>query len=167
MADVNDPNQPQEEGMSPENLSPEDLANADMSPEEIAAIFDFTPGQTQKYEQLEGDSDDQELGQEDVAAASEEEALAAMDIYSKLDYAIANHRHIMMTYQKVTRGGEPTMPAETYVCSPAEIGSHNKSGGGGYLWAEVISREGSGTLGIKSFFLSQIDDVKVLNTTFI
>ena len=164
---MSDTNQPPDGNFGPEDISPDDLVNADMPLEEIAAIFDFTPGQEQKYAQLEGDSEDQELGQEDVAAASEEEALAAMDIYSKLDYAIANHRHIMMTYQKVTRGGEPTMPAETYVCAPAEIGSHNKSGGGGYLWAEVISREGSGTLGIKSFFLSQIADVKVLNTTFI
>ena len=164
---VDDPNQQQGENIDPSNMSPEDLANADMSPEELASIFDFSPEQQQKQAQLNDDSQEQSLEEEEIAAASEEEALATMDIYSKLDYAIANKRHIMMTYQKVTRGGMPTMPAETYVCEPAEIGSHNKSGGAGFLWAEVISREGPGNLGIKSFFLSQIADVKVLNTTFV
>jgi len=161
------PNDPLDENGNPSDMSSDDMANADMTPEEIAAIFDFTPGQQQKQAQLEDDTQEQELAEEEVAAVNEEDALEEMDIFSKLEYAIANKRHIMLTYQKVTRGGMPTMPAETYVAMPAEIGSHNKSGGAGFLWAEVIQREGAGNLGIKSFFLSQIVDVKVLNTTFV
>ena len=156
-----------DENVDPSNLSPEDMANTGMTPEEIASIFDFTPGQQQRYDQLEQDETDAALEQEEIAQRTEEETLAGMDIYSKIEYAIANKRHIMLTYQKATRGGMPTMPAEVYIAAPAEIGAHNKSGMSGFLWAEVIQRESSGTLGIKSFFLSQIADVQVLNTTFV
>lgn len=107
----------------------------------------------------------EELGELQALAASEDlqspeeqimpEELAVSNMYDLLPIAIANYRHIQITY--TNRRSE----IKQYVLEPYEIGG-NKSHPAGYLWGWDTYADT-----IKSFLLANISDIQLLNTTFI
>ena len=100
--------------------------------------------------QLEALAQAQELAEEDVPAE-----ITVTDPLDLIPMAIAEARLIQMTYQN--RKGETKM----YTLEPYEVGG-NRSHPAGYLWA--FDRN-AGT--IKSFFLSNILEVTMLEEEFI
>lgn len=113
--------------------------DVELSPEEL--------GQLQALAQ----SDDVETPQEQLMP----EEMEVSNMYDLLPIAIGNYRHIQITYTN------RRMETKQYVIEPYEIGG-NKSHPAGYLWGWDIYADT-----IKSFFLANISDIQLLNTTFI
>ena len=83
------------------------------------------------------------------------EELSVTDVLQLIPIAIANNRMLQIMYTK--NNGE----IKSYVVEPYEVGG-NKSHPAGYLWG--FDRN-VGT--IKSFFLSGLIDIQILEETFI
>jgi len=84
----------------------------------------------------------------------EEEAVTS--IFDLIPIAISQRRHLQITYTSIHKG-----TTKDYVIEPYEVGGHG-SVAGGFLWGWDIE---VGT--IKSFYLSQISSIELLDTTFI
>lgn len=107
----------------------------------------------------------EELGQLEALAQADDiqtpeeqimpEELQVTNMYDLIPIAIANYRHLQITYTN------RRLETKQYVIEPYEVGG-NKSHPAGYLWGHDIYADQ-----IKSFFLSNISDVQMLNTTFI
>lgn len=100
----------------------------------------------------------QALAQTDDVIEPEEQVLPEETILSPLELipvAIANRQHLQIEY--TNRHGE----TKQYVIEPYEIGGAG-SHPAGYLWGWDISADQ-----IKSFFLSNISSVELLETIFI
>lgn len=106
----------------------------------------------------------EELGRLEALANSEEivepseQILPEETILSPLElipYAIANNQHLQIEY--TNRRGE----LKQYVGEPYEVGGAG-SHPAGYLWLHDINADT-----IKSFFLSNISDVQLLETFFV
>lgn len=98
------------------------------------------------------------LAQTDDVIDPEEQVLPEEEILSPLELipaAIANRQHLQIEY--TNRRGE----IKQYVIEPYEIGG-NKSHPSGFLWGWDINADT-----IKSFFLSNLSDVQLLETVFI
>ena len=85
----------------------------------------------------------------------EEEAIVT-DMFDLIPIAITQQKHLQITYTGVHSG-----MSKDYVIEPYEIGGH-RSVPAGFLWGFDIAM---GT--IKSFYLSNISDIQLLETTFI
>jgi len=95
---------------------------------------------------------------DDVTEAEEQvlpEELQVTNPYELIPIAIASNRHLQITYTN------RKMEMKIYTIEPYEIGG-NKSHPAGYLWGWDIAADT-----IKSFLLSNISDIQLLNTTFI
>lgn len=117
---------------------PEDGEDIQLTPEELGKL--------------------QALAQADDVIDPEEQVLPEEEILSPLELipvAIANRQHLQIEY--TNRRGE----IKQYIGEPYEI-SGNKSHPAGYLWMWDINADT-----IKSFFLSNISDVQLLETIFI
>lgn len=106
----------------------------------------------------------EEIGQLEALAQTEdiiepeEQVLPKETISSPIELipvAIANRQHLQIEY--VNRRGE----IKQYIIEPYEIGGSG-SHPAGYLWGWDISADQ-----IKSFFLSNISDVQLLETVFV
>ncbi len=98
------------------------------------------------------------LAQTEEIAGPEEQLLPEEAILSPLELipvAIANRQHLQITY--TNRRQE----VKQYVIEPHEIGGSG-SHPSGYLWGWDINADQ-----IKSFFLANLSDVQLLETTFI
>lgn len=117
-------------------------------PEE-GADENFTPEEMGKLEAL---------AQTEEIIGPEEQILPEEKVLDPLELivaAIANRQHLQITY--VNRRGE----IKQYVGEPYEIGGAG-SHPAGYLWMYDINADT-----IKSFFLSNISDVQLLETIFV
>jgi len=83
------------------------------------------------------------------------EEAAVTNPFELIPFAIANYQHLQIQY--TNRRGE----TKQYIIEPYEIGG-NKSHPAGYLWGWDISADT-----IKSFFLSNISDIQLLETIFV
>lgn len=149
--------------MSPENDN--DLNNTPM--DDDSEDSEYNPFEDTPFEDTVDDVSlsPEELGRlqalaqaEDIIPPEEQdmpEELQVSNMYDLLPIAIANFRHVQITY--TNRHFE----TKEYVIEPYEIGG-NKSHPAGYLWGYDIYADT-----IKSFFLSNISDIQLLNTTFI
>ncbi len=107
----------------------------------------------------------EELGQLQALAQSEDletpeeqvlpEEQQVENMYQLLPIAIANYQHVKIVYTN------RRMEIKEYILEPYEIGG-NKSHPSGYLWGWDIYADT-----IKSFFLSSISEIELLNTTFV
>jgi len=118
---------------------PDDGENLDLTPEELGKLEALA--QTDDIIEPE----DQMLPEETVISNP-------MDL---IPIAIANQQHLQIEY--TNRHGE----LKQYVIEPYEIGG-NKSHPAGYLWGWDINADT-----IKSFFLSNLSDIQLLETIFV
>jgi len=118
--------------------------------EETADEVELTPEQLGELQAL-AQSEDMETPEEQVLP----EEVAVTDPMQLIAIAIDQRRHLQITY--TNRRGE----LKQYVGEPYEIGAAG-SHPAGYLWMYDINADT-----IKSFFLSNISDVQLLNTIFI
>lgn len=118
--------------------------------EETADDVPLTPEELGQLQAL-AQADDVELPEEQALP----EELAVENMFQLLPIAIANHRHIQITYTN------RRLEMKQYVLEPYEIGG-NKSHPAGYLWGWDTYADQ-----IKSFFLANISDIQLLNTEFI
>ncbi len=118
---------------------PDDGENIELTPEELGKLEALA----QTGDIIE--PEDQMLPEETVISNP-------MDL---IPIAIANQQHLQIAY--TNRHGE----LKQYIGEPYEIGG-NKSHPAGYLWMYDINADT-----IKSFFLSNITDVQLLETQFI
>jgi len=136
--------------MDLENEEQENEQFEDTPFEETVDDVHLTPEELGELQAL-ANADDLETPQEQIMP----EEIQVTNMYDLLPIAIANYRHIQITYTN------RRMEMKTYVLEPYEIGG-NKSHPAGYLWGWDIYADT-----IKSFFLSNISDIQLLNTTFI
>lgn len=116
----------------------DDGENIELTPEEIGKL--------------------QALAQSEEIISPEEQILPEETVLGPMELivaAIASHQHLQITY--VNRHGE----IKEYIGEPYEIGGAG-SHPAGYLWMYDINADT-----IKSFFLSNISDVQLLETTFV
>jgi len=120
-----------------------------------------TPMQEVTAEDPTGISQEQDMIQ---AQAAEEEMLhdtpeeiEVGNMYDLIPIAIEQRRHLQITYT-----GQKSQMMKTYIVEPYEIGGHPAGYPGGYLWVHDTEIERT-----KSFFLSNINDIQLLDTTFI
>ncbi|MCK4829161.1 WYL domain-containing protein [bacterium] len=116
----------------------EDGENIELTPEELGKL--------------------EALAQTNDIIESEEQILPEEVVLSPLELivaAIAHSQHLQIEY--MNRHGE----IKQYIIEPYEIGSAG-SHPAGYLWAWDVNTDG-----IKSFFLSNISDVQLLETIFV
>lgn len=101
----------------------------------------------------------QALAQTDDVIQPEDQTLPEEEVITDpielIPIAIAHRQHLQIEY--TNRRGE----IKQYVIEPYEVGG-NKSHPAGYLWGWDINADT-----IKSFFLSNLSDVQLLETVFI
>ena len=78
------------------------------------------------------------------------------NIFDLIPIAISQQRHLQIVYTGVHSG-----VMKDYIIEPYEVGGH-RSIVAGFLWGWDIAADT-----IKSFYLSNISDVQILDTTFI
>ena len=110
---------------------------------------DFKPEELGKLEAL---AQTEEIIPPEEQVLPEETILSPMEL---IPVAIAHRQHLQIEY--TNRRGE----LKQYVIEPYEVGG-NKSHPAGYLWGWDINADT-----IKSFFLSNLSDVQLLETVFI
>lgn len=118
--------------------------------EETADMVELTPEQLGELQAL--------AQSEDITPPEEQilpEEVAVADPMQLILIAIDQKRHLQITY---TNRRQET---KIYVIEPYEVGG-NKSVPAGFLWGYDISADT-----IKSFFLSNISEVQLLNTLFV
>jgi len=138
--------------MEQENLEPNDFdidSNETIPGEEIAQEeMPLTPGEQGQLEALGAI-------EEEVATEPLLEELLVTDPIQLIPLAIANNRLLQIMY--MNKKGETKL----YVIEPYEVGG-NHSHPSGYLWG--YDRNAST---IKSFYLSNLLDIQLLEETFI
>ena len=117
----------------------ETVEDVDLTPEEL--------GQLQALAQAE------DIEPAEAQVMPEESQVTNM--FDLIPIAIANYRHLQITYTN------RRLEMKQYIIEPYEIGG-NKSHPAGYLWGWDTYADT-----IKSFLLSNISDIQLLNTTFI